>query len=129
VGAVGVGEAAAEELLVARVLEVVDLEPRAGDVDRLGMGGEASVGVADVVADVAGAGNHVFGGVAGLVEVTVPVLPVGIPGRGWANVQVTAAIGPCCSDVVVEAHPWCRRFPDAAFPQVRGLFDASSGSA
>jgi hypothetical protein len=54
----------------------VDLEPRAGDVDRLGMGGEASVGVVDVVADVAGAGDHVVGVVAGLVEVTVPELPL-----------------------------------------------------
>ena len=58
-----------EETIVVVLLDMMHLQPDAGDMDRLAMGGEAPVGLVDVVAKVTGA----FDDVGGIIAVAYPV--------------------------------------------------------
>src|SRR5262245_16916668 len=63
------GQPVTEELLVVAFLHVMGLEPHPRHMDRVAVRGESPVRVEDVGADVARAGDHVRGVVAGLPEV------------------------------------------------------------
>jgi hypothetical protein len=67
------GQPVTEELLVVAVLQVVGLEPHPGNMEGVAVRGEPSVGLVDVRADVARAGDHVRG-----VDVQVSSIP-GVP--------------------------------------------------
>ena len=69
--AMHIGQAVPEVLLVVALLDMVDLQPDSGHVDRLDMRGEAAVGVVDVITDVVSAGDDVLAVRAGLGEVAV----------------------------------------------------------
>jgi hypothetical protein len=95
-----------KELLVILNLDVMDLEPDAGNVDGVAMRGETPVGVINVSADVPNALDHSWRINRGFVEIAITVIAL-VDAREQSFVPIdarwTKLLGDDCIDSLNHA--------------------------